>query len=196
MQKIGLRDLDILDIGNTIQIAGALWQDEKTTYLVLLPNETIDNTELVVLPMDVPEWERFIRQTDILETEILRDDGTGIIKQLVRKSQRQIDNRVQWTVFKRDGYRCRYCGTEGVPLTVDHCKTWESGGATVEMNLLSACKRCNRIRGNMPYENWLESPAYKSLSKDLSTENKDKNNQILASIAYLSTLKTVNRRSR
>ncbi len=196
MQKIGLRDLDILDIGNTIQIAGALWQDEKRTYLVLLPNETIDNTELVVLPMDVPDWERFIRQTDILETEILQNDGTGIVKQLVRKSQRQIDNRVQWTVFKRDGYRCRYCFSEGVPLTIDHAILWEELGPTVAENLLSSCKKCNRVRGNMQYEDWLKYPYYITVSKSLPEEIKRQNEELVGQLPHLRTLKFTHQRSR
>ncbi len=196
MKQIGLSDLNILDVGNKIQIAGALWQDEKTTYLVLLPGETIEKTDLVVLQMGVPEWEQFVRQTDILETEILQHDDSGIIKQLVRKSQRQIDNRVQWTVFKRDGYRCRYCGVEGVPLTVDHIILWEEGGPTIIINLISCCKKCNRIRGNMQYEVWLKHPYYFEVSKKLTEEGRKLNEDVLALLPHLRTLKTTNRRSR
>lgn len=196
MKQIGLSDLNILDVGNTIQIAGALWQDEKKTYLVLLPNETLGDTELVVLPMGVSEWEKFIRQTDILETEILRDDGNGLVKQLVRKSQRQIDSRVQWTVFLRDGFHCRYCNAYGVPLTVDHAILWEEMGPTIAENLLSSCKKCNRIRGNMQYETWLTHPYYVEVSKNLTDEGRKLNQDVLATLPHLRTLQTINRRSR
>lgn len=196
MKQIGLSDLNILDVGNKIQIAGALWQNEKTTYLVLLPGETIENTELVVLPMDVPEWERFVRQTDILETEILQHDSGGVIKQLVRKSQRQIDSRVQWSVFLRDGFRCRYCGARGIPLTVDHIVLWEEGGPTIIINLISCCKKCNRVRGNMQYEDWLKHPYYLEINGYLPEESRKQNEDVVSTIPHLRTLITQNRRSR
>jgi 5-methylcytosine-specific restriction endonuclease McrA len=37
-------------------------------------------------------------------------------------------------------------------------------GASVEDNLITACRKCNKTRGNMLYEDWLNSDYYKKVS--------------------------------
>ncbi len=71
-------------------------------------------------------------------------------------------------MFKRDGYACRYCGRDDVPLTVDHLVCWESGGPSTEANLVSACRKCNKIRGNTPYADWLSHEYYVRSARGLS----------------------------
>ncbi len=88
--------------------------------------------------MDIPDWQKFLKQSDVLETEILKDDGSGVKKAIVRKSQRLIESHIQWQTFKSDNYHCRYCFRDGVNLTIDHVWTWESGGPTIPINLLTA----------------------------------------------------------
>lgn len=56
-------------------------------------------------------------------------------------------------VFARDGYACQYCGwTSLAPfgnlLEADHRLPVVSGGATQEFNLLTACRGCNREKGD------------------------------------------------
>jgi hypothetical protein len=196
MDMIGLKDLDIHAIGNTIQLVGAVYQGNGKTYLAILLGEDVEGAEVEVLKMDLHDWEAFLRQTDAVETEILQNDGLGIKKAIVRKTQRQIDSNLQWEVFRRDGYKCRYCGREGIPLTVDHIDLWEELGATIKENLLSCCKKCNRTRGNIQYEDWLKSLAYVERSKTLSQEDRLKNKLELQQLPYLRTLKVQHRRSR
>jgi 5-methylcytosine-specific restriction endonuclease McrA len=105
----------------------------------------------------------------------LVDDKNGLKKAILRKSTRQIDAGVSWRVFKRDEYTCRYCGKDDVPLTVDHLVLWEKGGPTIEDNLVACCKKCNKKRGNMKYEDWLVSDYYKKVSKNLSAEIRELN---------------------
>lgn len=50
-------------------------------------------------------------------------------------------------IFARDGYRCQYCGTHGVQLTVDHVMPRARGGENSWENLVTACKRCNNRKG-------------------------------------------------
>lgn len=50
-------------------------------------------------------------------------------------------------VFKRDGFKCQYCGTEN-ELTLDHLVPKAKGGKTSWNNLITACKSCNSIKGN------------------------------------------------
>jgi len=195
-------DLNLLAIGNTIQMVGAIYEGEGEMILVFLPDyhaevlssdtpealpdcriDRVGGTPVHSLNMSLAEWEQFLRQTDVMETEILAKakDGT-LVKALARKSQRQIDQVVSWKVFKRDGYRCRYCGNDDVPLTVDHLVRWEEGGPSIEANLLTADKKCNRIRGNMSYADWLKHPAYRDTSRRLKPEVRAANEALVATL--------------
>lgn len=153
-----LDDLDIFDVGTDIQIGGAIWTGKGKVYLVPLPDEDLAG-EHVVLRMDAAQFERFLNQTDVLDVR-----GPG--KAILRKSQRQIDQFISWEVYERDGYRCRYCYRKA-PLTVDHVILWEKGGATTPDNLISSCRRCNKLRGSMGYREWLMSKEYRMVSASL-----------------------------
>jgi 5-methylcytosine-specific restriction endonuclease McrA len=50
-------------------------------------------------------------------------------------------------LFKRDKYTCQYCGSEK-DLTLDHVVPKSKGGKTSWKNLITACHRCNTIKGN------------------------------------------------
>jgi 5-methylcytosine-specific restriction endonuclease McrA len=168
-----LKDLNLHDIGNTIQLTGAVYSGNGKHYLTIFPDE--HGTDFLataeILEMDHSEWETFLRQTDYLETEMRTvDPATGqLMRAVVRKSQRQVDQNVSWKVFRRDSFHCRYCGKNDVPLTVDHLVLWEEGGPSTEVNLVSACKKCNRTRGNMQYSDWLKSDYYKHVSDALDS---------------------------
>jgi len=161
MKTIRLSDLNIFDIGNTIQISGVLFSGNDNDYLCFFPDEGKNPQERLLLDMDYEDWKKFIAQTDLLETEMFLKDEKGILtKIVVRKSTRQIEQGLSWKVFERDNYTCRYCGKTGIPLTVDHIVLWEKGGPTIEENLLTACRKCNKTRGNMEYRDWLKSLYY------------------------------------
>jgi 5-methylcytosine-specific restriction endonuclease McrA len=58
-------------------------------------------------------------------------------------------------IMARDGYACQYCGTSGVPLTIDHVvprsrRTLEypEGGPTAWDNCVAACFPCNTRKGS------------------------------------------------
>jgi 5-methylcytosine-specific restriction endonuclease McrA len=50
-------------------------------------------------------------------------------------------------VFKRDGFKCQYCGASK-ELTIDHLVPKAKGGKSSWSNLVTACKRCNSLKGN------------------------------------------------
>lgn len=52
---------------------------------------------------------------------------------------------VRFSVLKRDGFTCRYCGASApdVQLHVDHVISRHDGGSDDESNLVAACGRCN-----------------------------------------------------
>lgn len=197
-----LSDINILSIGNSITQAGAVYAGEGKLWLVMFPNQqgyisTYPPTDEVsfvteggerrhaieVLDMDSADWEAFLRQTDLLETEGLGQlaDGT-IAKVILRKTQRSVEQGVSWRVFKRDGYRCRYCANDDTPLTVDHLVLWEVGGPSIVANLVSACRKCNKTRGNKSYADWLVSPDYKRLSAKLDEATRKANLDLLPTL--------------
>lgn len=167
MKTLTLNDINLLDVGNTISLGGTIWVGNNGAFISLLPDISLDEIgELQFLVMNDDDWHKFLRQTDLQETEILQNDNGKIKKAIVRKTARVIDSRVQWEVFKRDQYTCQYCGRSGVPLTVDHIILWEKFGATVPENLLTACRKCNKLRGNTEYKEWIESKKYQKISKN------------------------------
>ena len=184
METKELLGLNLLEFGNTIQISGIIMNSADKSYLIPLPDDEI--LDSVTLPLNSADWKIFLRQTDILEVEVLANDEGKLKKAILRKSARQVDAKISWIVFKRDGYACRYCGRDDVPLTIDHLVLWEEGGPTIEENLLSSCKRCNKKRGSMSYADWLESKRYKDVSQNLSNEVKQLNHDIQFTLGEIS----------
>jgi 5-methylcytosine-specific restriction endonuclease McrA len=50
-------------------------------------------------------------------------------------------------VYKRDNNRCAYCGSRD-DLTLDHVLPRSRGGADTWNNLVTACQKCNTLKGN------------------------------------------------
>lgn len=82
-------------------------------------------------------------------------------------------------VFKRDGFKCQYCGNNK-ELTIDHLIPKAKGGKTSWNNLVTACKNCNSKKGDYsPEEAGLQlgfkpyRPSYIMYLKDLSGNNYD-----------------------
>ena len=63
--------------------------------------------------------------------------------------RKNLSKKVRFDVFKRDGFKCQYCGAhppEAV-LEVDHIKPVALGGGNDIDNLVAACFDCNRGKG-------------------------------------------------
>ncbi len=54
-------------------------------------------------------------------------------------------------IFRRDGGRCQYCGITK-DLTLDHVIPRSKGGKSTWTNLVTACKKCNSIKGDYSLE--------------------------------------------
>jgi len=52
-------------------------------------------------------------------------------------------------IYERDNYQCQYCGEHfsAKDLTLDHVDPKSKGGSNDPRNLVSACKRCNNVKG-------------------------------------------------
>lgn len=63
-----------------------------------------------------------------------------------------ISKRTRFEVFKRDGFKCQYCGSTppAVLLEVDHIVPVAGGGGRGMDNLATACVDCNRGKGAKP----------------------------------------------
>jgi CRISPR/Cas system Type II protein with McrA/HNH and RuvC-like nuclease domain len=63
-----------------------------------------------------------------------------------------ISKKIRFEVFKRDGFRCSYCGSEppSIILEVDHIEPSSRGGTNDINNLITSCFSCNRGKKNIP----------------------------------------------
>jgi len=64
-----------------------------------------------------------------------------------------ISSRMQMEVFTRDGFSCVYCGDQpgASRLEVDHLVPRSKRGSDNKLNLVAACAKCNRLKGNKFY---------------------------------------------
>ena len=60
--------------------------------------------------------------------------------------RKALSKKTRFDVFKRDEFRCQYCGTSppSVILEIDHIKPVSKNGDNSEDNLITACFDCNR----------------------------------------------------
>ena len=58
-------------------------------------------------------------------------------------------------VFKRDEFKCVYCGKADIRLlTIDHVIPTSKGGKNKWDNVVTACKRCNNEKSDLDIEEW------------------------------------------
>jgi hypothetical protein len=87
------------------------------------------------------------------ERESLAPTSSGTASPQVRRTTRNISERLRFAVLLRDGFSCQSCGASslsnrGVELHVDHILPWSKGGETESLNLQTKCSRCNLGKGN------------------------------------------------
>jgi hypothetical protein len=65
-----------------------------------------------------------------------------------------ISKKIRFEVFKRDGFRCAYCGRTPpeVVLEIDHVDPKFNKGSDSIDNLLSSCFDCNRGKKHIPLD--------------------------------------------
>ena len=67
-------------------------------------------------------------------------------------SRKPLSKAVRFEVFKRDSFKCQYCGASApdVILEVDHIKPVSKGGTNDLLNLITSCRDCNRGKHDKP----------------------------------------------
>ncbi len=71
--------------------------------------------------------------------------------QTIRKA---ISKTLRFEVFKRDSFKCQYCGAEApnVLLHIDHIKPVAKGGTNELTNLITSCMPCNLGKRDIPLD--------------------------------------------
>lgn len=81
----------------------------------------------------------------------LRDNKVGVTNIPMSTSAKRVSltKKLRFEVFKRDGFRCQYCGGAApeVLLVVDHVHPVAEGGKNDILNLITACQPCNAGKG-------------------------------------------------
>lgn len=72
----------------------------------------------------------------------------------IRRTPRNINERLRFKVLKRDNFKCVYCGRSpatdsNIELHVDHIIPWSKGGETILDNLQTLCSECNLGKSNI-----------------------------------------------
>lgn len=97
----------------------------------------------------------------------------------MRRKRIGVSPRVRFEVFKRDGFRCLYCGATPLskPLHVDHVRPVAEGGDNSPANLVTACSDCNLGKSAVPLSE-------RKLATPIATQaDRDHAAQILAYLA-------------
>jgi len=68
--------------------------------------------------------------------------------------RKPISKTLRFEVFKRDSFKCQYCGAEApnVLLHIDHIKPVAGGGTNELMNLITSCMPCNLGKRAVPLD--------------------------------------------
>jgi len=155
LENVSLAMVDtVARIGYTLRLAGLIFQGMGETSFFYFPDHHHADGRWYIPSMG--EWAAILKQSD--DPVIFAADETGQLKPWIRKSQAAISSQVQQKIWAQDEFRCMYCGrpmgVDNVILTIDHFMPLELGGVNNESNYLSACRRCNKDKGNMHPVEW------------------------------------------
>ena len=144
------------DLNVTAQQSLFCWQEPGVNEPVLVLNRNFE-------PLNVCNTRRAIGLLLVGKAEIV-ENGRGYIHTVNTRLPRPSVIRLNYMIkrprphvklskreiFRRDEFRCQYCGEEHPRLTVDHIVPRRLGGAYSWDNLVAACPTCNRHKGGRP----------------------------------------------
>ena len=91
----------------------------------------------------------------LLISRINNKNGTfyndrGIWDAICRVERGKVSNKMRFSIYSRDGYRCCKCGRSQrwTDLEIDHIKPIAKGGKSTYDNLQTLCRRCNKEKGD------------------------------------------------
>lgn len=71
-----------------------------------------------------------------------------------QRKRNAIPQTMRWEIYRRDGYKCVYCGGK-LDLHLDHVVPYSRGGEDSYDNLVTACRNCNLSKGARTPREWL-----------------------------------------
>lgn len=71
-----------------------------------------------------------------------------IWESICRVERGKVSNKMRFSIYKRDNYRCKKCGRRTDDLEIDHIFPIAKGGKSTYDNLQTLCRRCNKIKGS------------------------------------------------
>src|SRR5574343_1572366 len=73
------------------------------------------------------------------------------MKDKVKQKRKPISKKTRFEVFKRDSFKCQYCGRSApdVLLHVDHITPFCEGGTDDLLNYVTSCSDCNFGKGKI-----------------------------------------------
>lgn len=103
--------------------------------------------------------------------------------------RKPIGKRIRFEVFKRDSFKCQYCGAcaPDVLLEIDHIVPLAEGGDSEITNLLTACKTCNLGKGARP----LSENAAVSKSRSQLEDLQERREQLEMMLAWRDSLREI-----
>jgi hypothetical protein len=104
------------------------------------------------------------------------------------KKRQALSVRTRFEIFKRDGFRCIYCGATPLnsTLQVDHVVAVANGGGNDPANLVTSCGACNSGKSAVP----LETRRYTA-----GPEDREHLEQMQAFLAYQREMAEVRKRA-
>lgn len=135
----------IQGIGSRWHLSGILYSGEGITHVVHFPGEHFSRIGRT-LDLSPEELQLILKQADNPEFPNQERD-----KPWIRKSQWVLSGMVQQRIWLRDYFICIYCGAKfGETLfTVDHIWPLSYIQDNSPGNLVSACRKCNKDKGEM-----------------------------------------------
>ena len=78
--------------------------------------------------------------------------NNDVWQSICRVERGKVTNKMRFSIYDRDHYRCRICGRKTNDLEIDHIIPIAKGGKSTYENLQTLCHRCNVKKGDsMPY---------------------------------------------
>lgn len=138
------------DLGSLLKVEGLVVGGEGARAVLMLPDTPMFDKAPDILTLNTEEWSNFLRQSDNPEVLVMP------AKAFHRKVRYEISGHVQQKIWLADNLRCYYCLAKmgKAQLTIDHFIPLESGGENAPSNYLTACRKCNKLKGSMPAQDW------------------------------------------
>lgn len=159
------------DVGSMLRINGLVVGCGDANAILMLPGlrDSFTSNPGVVMEPTIGEWSDFIHYSD--DPQVYVQEGEG--KVFHRKMRYAISGAVQQKIWRADDFQCVYCGAKmgDTLLTIDHFVPLELGGKNDQSNFISACRACNKKKGNkhpkiflVNIHRWLGTPEEKYVS--------------------------------